>query len=343
MLAPMNKIIDLRSDTVTQPCKGMRQAMYRAEVGDDVYGEDPTVSILESRLAEMTGKQAGLFCPSGTQSNLIALLTHCQRGDEYIVGNTYHAYKFEAGGAAVLGSIQPQPVPLQPDRTIALADINSHVKMDDIHLARTRLLSIENTCDGRVLSVDYLESAIRQARTNNLLTHLDGARLFNASVELGVSPQTITKDFDSVSICLSKGLGAPVGSVLVGSIDFICQAKRWRKMTGGGMRQAGVLAAAGLYALENNIDRLSEDHQNARLLAELLDETAGIKVEANRAFTNMVFTRDMDSEKSKLFKYASDRGLMLSGRYGIRMVTHLGVNESDIHQAIDIIRAGLAD
>ena len=247
ILASVNagKLIDLRSDTVTRPSRGMRAVMAAAEVGDDVYGDDPTVNLLQACAAELFGHDAALFAPSGTQTNLIALLTHCQRGDEYIVGQEAHTYKYEAGGGAVLGSIQPQPIAHQPDGSLALADIAGAIKPDDFHFARSRLLALENTLGGRVLAPVYIVAATRLAHERGLATHLDGARICNAAVKLGISPREAVNGFDSVSVCLSKGLGAPVGSVLCGSREFIKQALRWRKMLGGGMRQAGILAAAG--------------------------------------------------------------------------------------------------
>ncbi|MDG2123542.1 MAG: low-specificity L-threonine aldolase, partial [Verrucomicrobiales bacterium] len=260
-------MIDLRSDTVTRPSPAMRQAMLEAEVGDDVFGDDPTVHALEALAAKLLGKPAALFAPSGTQTNLIALLTHGGRGDEYIVGQKAHTYLFEGGGGAALGGLQPQPMDNEPDGTLDLAKVESLIKPDDPHFARTRLLCLENTTWGRVLPYDYLLAARALADRHNLLLHLDGARLFNAAVASGRSAADIAAPFDSVSLCLSKSLGAPIGSVLAGSVDFIARARRWRKMVGGGMRQAGILAAAGIHALENNIDRHAEDHANAKALA----------------------------------------------------------------------------
>ncbi|MCW5622370.1 MAG: low-specificity L-threonine aldolase, partial [Burkholderiales bacterium] len=261
------KEIDLRSDTVTRPTPGMRAAMAAAEVGDDVYGEDPTVNRLEVLAAGLLGKEAALFVPTGTQSNLLGVMAHCERGDEYLVGQQAHTYKYEGGGAAVLGSIQPQPLEFEPDGSLDLERAAAAIKPDDSHFARTRLLCLENTQGGKVLALDYLERAHAFARAHGLGLHLDGARLFNAAVEQGVPVGEIARWFDTVSVCLSKGLGAPVGSVLCGSAGHIAKARRWRKVLGGGMRQAGVLAAAGIYALENHIERLAEDHANARRLA----------------------------------------------------------------------------
>ncbi|MDH3693981.1 MAG: low-specificity L-threonine aldolase, partial [Gammaproteobacteria bacterium] len=261
------KMIDLRSDTVTRPTVTMRAAMAEAEVGDDVYGEDPTVNRLEQLAAEKLGKEAAVFAASGTQTNLIALLAHCERGDEYIVGQTAHTYKYEGGGAAVLGSIQPQPLDFGLDGSLDLDKVKSVIKEDDSHFAKTRLLCLENTQGGKVLPLDYLAAARTFVNQHGLGLHLDGARLFNAAVGLGVPAVEVAQHFDTVSICLSKGLGAPVGSLLVGSNELIERARRWRKVVGGGMRQAGVLAAAGIEALEHHVDRLQEDHDNASSLA----------------------------------------------------------------------------
>jgi threonine aldolase len=256
-------LIDLRSDTVTRPNEAMRQAMYQAEVGDDVYGDDPTVNALQALICELTGKEAALFLPTGTQANLVALLTHCQRGDEYIVGQKAHNYMYEAGGAAVLGSIQPQPLDMADDGSLPLDKVAAAIKIDDIHFARTRLLSLENTHSGKVLPLEYLKKAFEFTREKGLALHIDGARIMNAAVALDVPLSEITRYCDTLTLCLSKGLGAPVGSLLVGSKEYIHRANRWRKMTGGGMRQSGILAAAGIYALENNVQRLKEDHDNA--------------------------------------------------------------------------------
>ena len=244
-------MIDLRSDTVTKPCEGMRDAMARAEVGDDVYGDDPTVLALEARLCELTQKEAAVFVPSGTQSNLCALLSHCDRGDEYIAGQDAHTYKYEAGGAAVLGGIQPQPIPFNSLGELPLESIKQVIKLDDSHFAKTRLLCLENTQGGKPLSIDYLNEATTFARAHNLNCHLDGARVFNAAVAVNTPVGDVCAPFDTISICLSKGLGTPMGSVLVGSAELINKARRWRKMLGGGLRQVGIVAAAGLYAIEH--------------------------------------------------------------------------------------------
>ena len=326
------KPIDLRSDTVTRPSAAMRAAMAAAEVGDDVYGDDPTVNRLQARAAELFGHEAALFAPSGTQTNLIALLTHCQRGDEYIVGQDAHTYKYEAGGGAVLGSIQPQPIAHQADGSLALADIERAIKPDDFHFARSRLLALENTFGGRVLQPGYLEAATRLAHRRGLATHLDGARIFNAAVKLGISPREAVKGFDSVSVCLSKGLGAPVGSVLCGSTVFIKQALRWRKMLGGGMRQAGILAAAGLYALEHNITRLAEDHENAARLARGLSDIAQIKVAAPD--TNMVFADIPAGRCSSLEDALGHKGVLAHVDPHMRIVLHLDVSQAEVDRIV---------
>ena len=326
------KLIDLRSDTVTRPSPGMRAAMAAAEVGDDVFGDDPTVNRLQARAAELFGHEAALFAPSGTQTNLIALMTHCQRGDEYIVGQEAHAYKYEAGGGAVLGSIQPQPIAHQPDGSLALADIERAIKPDDFHFARSRLLALENTFGGRVLQPAYIEKAIQLARSRGLATHLDGARICNAAVKLGISPRAAVKGFDSVSVCLSKGLGAPVGSVLCGSRAFVQQALRWRKMLGGGMRQAGILAAAGLYALEHNIERLADDHENAAHLARGLADIAAITV--TMPDTNIVYVDMPPAACSPLQDALGRKGILARVTPHMRVVVHLDVSRADADKTI---------
>jgi threonine aldolase len=323
-------VIDLRSDTVTQPSTAMLDAMTRAATGDDVYGEDPTVIVLEAELAKRLGFAAALFVPTGTMSNLLSLMAHCERGDEYIVGQQAHTYKYEGGGAAVLGSIQPQPLEVQADGSLDLDQVAAAIKPDDFHFARTRLLALENTMQGKVLPLEYLARARRFTEDNGLQLHLDGARLYNAAVKLGVDAREITQYFDSVSVCLSKGLGAPIGSVLCGSVELIGKARRLRKMVGGGMRQAGLLAAAGLYALEHNVERLADDHANAAFLADgLLD--AGFTVEPVQ--TNMVYVQ-MGDKAEAIKAFAAERGIKLSAAARLRMVTHMDVNRSQIEQVI---------
>jgi threonine aldolase len=327
-------IIDLRSDTVTRPTAAMRGAMATAEVGDDVYGEDPTVNRLESLGAELTGKEAALFVPTGTMSNLLAIMAHCARGDEYLCGQEAHCYRFEGGGAAVLGSVQPQPLDFEPDGTIDLAKAAAAVKPDDPHCARTRLLCLENTRAGKVLPLPYLEQAAAFCRERGLSLHLDGARLANAAVRLGVPLDAVTRHVDSVSLCLSKGLGAPAGSLLCGSGATVAAARRWRKVLGGGMRQAGVLAAAGIVALAGQMERLAEDHANAALLASGLAEIEGVAVDREGMQTNMVFVAMERTLAEELAAFLKERGILVAGRDGLRLVTHLDVSGADIGRVV---------
>ncbi len=327
--------VDLRSDTVTRPTAAMRAAMLAAEVGDDVYGEDPTVNALQARLAAELGFEAALFVPSGTQSNLLALLAHCERGDEYIVGMDAHTYKFEGGGAAVLGSIQPQPIVQAEDGSLPLERVAAAIKPVDPHFARTRLLALENTWHGRALPLDYLREAGTLARAHGLAYHLDGARLFNAAVACGVPAREIARHFDSVSVCFSKGLGAPVGSVLVGSQALIDKARRWRKVCGGGWRQAGMLAAACLHALDHHVARLAEDHARAARLAERLRAIDGITLLGQH--TNMVFI-DVPAEHLRaLDAHLRAAGVRISIGYlpTLRLVTHLDVDDAGIARTAD--------
>ncbi|MBD7979025.1 low-specificity L-threonine aldolase [Serpens gallinarum] len=328
-------VIDLRSDTVTQPTPGMREAMLTAQLGDDVYGEDPAVNALQQTLAERLGFAAALFVPTGTMSNLLGLMAHCERGDEYIVGQQAHTYKYEGGGAAVLGSIQPQPVEMDIDGSLDLDRVKAAIKANDFHFARTRLLALENTMQGKVLPLEYLAAARAFTEQHGLALHLDGARLFNASVRLGVSPTEIARHFDSVSVCLSKGLGAPVGSVLCGSEALIDKARRWRKVLGGGMRQAGILAAAGMYALDHQVERLAEDHANAQRLGQGLSEH-GWAVEPVQ--TNMVYVQ-VGEHAQALQQYAAARQIRLTAAPRMRLVTHLDVGAADIVKVIDLFKA----
>ncbi|HAV36084.1 MAG TPA: low-specificity L-threonine aldolase [Massilia sp.] len=333
--------IDLRSDTVTQPSQAMRAAMAAAEVGDDVYGDDPTVNRLQDYAADLFGYEAGLFAPSGTQTNLIALMTHCGRGDEYLVGQEAHTYKYEGGGAAVLGSIQPQPIANQPDGSIALADIEAYIKPDDMHFARTRLLALENTIGGRVLGQDYVAAATALAHAKGLATHLDGARVCNAAVKQGLSLREVVKGFDTVSVCLSKGLGAPVGSVLLGPKAFIEQGKRWRKMLGGGMRQAGVIAAAAHYALEHNVQRLVEDHENAATLARGLGEIDALTVSAPQ--TNIFWLDVPAAACEPLRKALAEQGIRATVGSRMRLVTHLDVSAADVERTVAAFKSFFKD
>ena len=328
-------MIDLRSDTVTRPSDAMRLAMSRAEVGDDVYGDDPSVNLLEQEAAELTGKEAALFLPTGTQANLVALLTHCQRGEEYIVGQKAHNYLFEAGGAAVLGSIQPQPIDAAADGTLPLDVVASVIKPDDVHFARTKLLCIENTHNGKVLPLDYLQQAWVFTREKGLALHVDGARIMNATVALNVPLSTLTQYCDTLTICLSKGLGAPIGSLLCGSAEYIKQARRWRKMVGGGMRQAGILAEAARYALLNNVERLREDHDNAQWLANALS-AIGVEILAPGAQTNMLFLKVPAHEAAQLGGWMKERGVLMSAGPVTRIVTHLDVSRSDLEKLVSL-------
>ena len=335
----MSGPIDLRSDTVTRPTAAMRAAMASAEVGDDVFGDDPTVNALQERIAALLGKQAALFMPTGTQSNLCGLMAHCQRGDEYIVGQGAHTYRYEGGGAAVLGSIQPQPLPNQADGTIKLDDIAAAIKPDDAHFARTRLLALENTWGGQILPASYVQAATALARQHGLATHLDGARLFNAAVGSGLSAAEIAAPFDTVSVCFSKGLGAPAGSALVGPKDFIARAHRIRKMLGGGMRQAGVLAAAVQHALDHHVERLADDHTHAQALAEGLQGLPGVTVHTPQ--TNIVFV-DVPPERAVgLVDRLRAAGVLCTGLYRLRLVTHLDVSADDIRRATAVLRQQL--
>ena len=369
-----NKTVDLRSDTVTQPTEAMRAAMHAAPLGDDVFGDDPSVNALQEKIAAMLGFEAALFVPTGTQSNLCAILSHCQRGDEYIVGQMAHCYRWEGGGAAVFGSVQPQPLSHQPDGTLALDEIEAAIKPDDAHFARTRLLALENTLGGKLLPFDYVQQATALAQSKGINRHLDGARLFNAAVaqaqgtvraepveafasgERGRSTSTssvrtkfrddvlaeakrIAACFDSVSVCFSKGLGAPVGSALCGSKAFIARAHRIRKMAGGGMRQGGMLAAAALHALDHHIDRLADDHALARRLAAGLAGIDGLRVEAPQ--TNILFvdlTGVAKDRSQALLKHLADHGIQATGLYRLRFVTHLDVDAEGVDRAVAAMR-----
>jgi len=328
-------LIDLRSDTVTQPTAAMREAMLAAELGDDVYGEDPTVNRLEAWLAKELGFEAALFVPTGTMSNLLGLMAHCERGDEYIVGQQAHTYKYEGGGAAVLGSIQPQPIDGEADGSLDLSKVEAAIKQDDFHFARTRLLALENTMQGKVLPLEYLAAARELTRRRGLSLHLDGARLYNAAVKLGVPARAITQYFDSVSVCLSKGLGAPVGSVLCGSAALIGKARRQRKMVGGGMRQAGVLAAAGLYALQHQVQRLADDHANATRLGAALSEL-GYSVEPVQ--TNMVYVQ-LGERAGQIKAFMAEHGIAVSAAPRLRLVIHLDVSAEQIERVIEAFAA----
>lgn len=335
------KSIDLRSDTVTRPGAGMLKAMMQAEVGDDVYGDDPTVKKLEGMLAEQAGMEAAIFAPSGTQSNLMALMSHCERGDEYIVGQTAHTYRWEGGGAAVLGSIQPQPLDFSADGSLCLESVAMAIKPNDIHHAKTTLLCLENTTQGKVLPMAYLQGIKPFCQSHALASHLDGARVFHAAVKLGVSLQAISCHFDSLSICLSKGLGAPIGSVLCGKRDLIHKARRWRKMLGGGMRQVGILAAAGIYALQHNIDRLQEDHENALYFVRELSAIDEIAVDPDSVQTNILEIL-IRGPYPPLCEYLLKQGIIFPASIrqsgGIRLVTHLDVTRADLKRVVSVLK-----
>ncbi len=330
-------VIDLRSDTVTRPGPEMRRVMAEAEVGDDVFRDDPTVDRLEELAAGMLGKEAGLFVSSGTQSNLCALLTHCGRGDEYIVGQQAHTYIYEGGGAAALGGIQPQPLDLEEDGRLDLEKVERLIKPDDYHFARTRLLCLENTTNGRVLPAGHEEDARALVDRHGLCLHLDGARLFNAAVKSGRPAAELAAPFDSVSICLSKGLGAPVGSVLTGSADFITEARRWRKVVGGGMRQSGLLAAAGIYVLEHHVERLADDHANAQRLAEGLVDIEGCQADPDQVQTNMVYARFPEIAVERIVNSLRKRRILVYPGNPMRLVTHLDVSAEDVDRAVEVI------
>jgi len=346
----MTRTVDLRSDTVTQPTAAMRAAMMAAPLGDDVFSDDPTVNALQEQIAQMLGFEAALFVPTGTQSNLCAILAHCQRGDEYIVGQMQHCYRWEGGGAAVFGSVQPQPLNHAPDGSLPLADIEAAVKPDDPHFARSRLLALENTLGGKLIPFDYLQQATTLARGKGLATHLDGARLFNAAVAQAAVTGGSARDearriaglFDSVSVCFSKGLGTPAGSALCGSRELIAKARRVRKMAGGGMRQAGVLAAAARHALDHHIERLADDHARARTLAQALQGISGVQVQPPQ--TNMVFVKLTGAARDRaatLGDALRAQGILTLGLYDLRLVTHLDVDDAGIAHAADALRRHL--
>lgn len=343
-----DSLVDLRSDTVTQPTPAMREAMMAAPLGDDVFGTDPSVNALQEKIAAMLGFEAALFVPTGTQSNLCAILSHCGRGDEYIVGQQAHCYRWEGGGAAVFGSVQPQPLDHVPDGTLPLAQIEAAIKPDDAHFARTRLLALENTLGGKLLPFEYVQAATELAKSKGLQRHLDGARLFNAATaqaalnkrsDIRAEARRIAQCFDSVSVCFSKGLGAPIGSALVGSREFIARAHRIRKMAGGGMRQAGLLAAAASHALDHHVDRLADDHALAQRLAQGLEGIEGLKVEAPH--TNIVFvdlTGAAQARSAELLASLNRQGILATGLYRLRFVTHLDVDAAGVDRAVTAIR-----
>jgi threonine aldolase len=336
----MMKKIDLRSDTVTRPTAAMRAVMADAEVGDDVFGDDPTVNALQEKMADMVGMEAGLFMPSGTQSNLCALMAHCARGDEYIVGQNAHTYKYEGGGAAVLGSIQPQPIENAADGTVPIEKIRAAVKPDDSHFAITRLIALENTIGGMVIPESYMAEVSAFANANALGMHLDGARLFNAAVKTQRTAKDICSYFDSVSVCLSKGLGTPAGSVLCGTKSLIKRAQRHRKMLGGGMRQAGILAAAGVYALDHHVDRLEMDHENATQLARGLAEIKPLTVQMPQ--TNILFVDVQSADVAALQAHLHQHAITAIVGPRTRLVTHLDVDAADVQRVVEVFASFFA-
>ncbi len=328
--------MDFRSDTVTKPTQAMREAMANAEVGDDVYGDDPTVNDLEKWAAERHGFEAALFTTSGTQANLLGLMAHCQRGDEYLCGQQAHNFKYEAGGAAVLGSIQPQPVENNPDGTISFDKLRAAIKPDDFHFAQTKLLSLENTINGKVLPLEYLKQAREFVNRHGLQLHLDGARVYNASVALDVDIKEITQYFDSITICMSKGLSAPIGSLLLGTTEFIDRARRVRKMLGGGMRQAGILAAAAKLALTEQVAQLATDHANAKRLANGLANIKGFSVNPDHVQTNLVFAKiDDDVDVDSLADVLAKDNIIITAMNPIRFATHNDISTQDVDKLIE--------
>ena len=327
-----NQTIDFRSDTVTLPSPKMKNAIFKAIVGDDVFGEDPSINELESYTSKLFKKDAGLFVPSGTQSNLIAIITHCERGDEFIVGQQAHNYKYEGGGAAIFGGIQPQPIDQNKDGSIDIEKIQAYIKpLNDYHFTNTKLISLENTFHGRILPLSYVKSVYKFAQKKKLLLHLDGARIFNAITEKKLNPSSYSQFFDSISICFSKGLGSPAGSMLLGKSNFITRARRWRKVLGGGMRQSGILASACLYALKNNINRLKKDHIKAKKIYKKLKSTKYFVVDDKVPETNMVFFKLRTKKKQKeFFSFMKNAKIKFLENETIRLVTHLDISESNI-------------
>ena len=343
------KTIDLRSDTVTLPTQTMREAIFHAELGDDVFGEDPTTNRLEKMAAERMGKEAALMVASGAMANLVSVLTHCQRGEEVILGDRSHMFLYEAGSMSTVGSIHPHTVANQPDGTMLLEDIKSAIRGNNVHFPRSRLICLENThnrCYGSALTPSYTESVAKLAVDRDLSVHLDGARVFNAAIALGVDVTELTCHADSVCFCLSKGLSSPVGSLICGSSDFIAEARRNRKVLGGGMRQSGIIAAAGITALEQMVDRLAQDHENAKHLAEGIARITGLSIELNRIQTNIVYF-DMADEQitaGELVKQLADRGIKILqlAPTRLRVVTHYGISTEDIDLALAAINEVMA-
>ncbi|PAJ74237.1 low-specificity L-threonine aldolase [Pseudoalteromonas sp. NBT06-2] len=336
-------MIDFRSDTVTKPCNTMKQAMFDAQLGDDVYGDDPSVNELEQWVAETHGFESAIFCSSGTQANLLALMSHCERGDEYLCGQQAHNYKFEGGGAAVLGSIQPQPVENEKDGTLCFKKLKSYIKPIDPHFAKTKLLSLENTINGKILPLAYLTQAREFANENSLQLHLDGARVYNAKVALDIDIMKIAQHFDSMTICLSKGLGAPIGSLLLGTNELIAKARRWRKVLGGGMRQVGILAAAAKTALTENVEKLKQDHANALHLAKSLCGIKGVSINPEHVQTNMVFFKlDKPALIHSIAQELKAKDILISPANPVRLVTHLDITKQDVDVFIKELKSALS-
>ncbi len=333
-----DRYIDFRSDTVTMPSLEMLQAIQSAKLGDDVYDEDIEVLELQQYAAELLGKEASLFFPSGTQSNLTAILSHCQRGDEVLIGRDYHTNLYEARGASVLGGVGICPIEMDKNGGLILDDMVSQIKDDDPHYAITKLLCLENTVSGQVQPQKQIDALAKAAHGRGLSVHLDGARLFNAHIHSGLSPKELTRNCDSVSICLSKGLGAPVGSLLVSSNEVIAKAKRIRKILGGSMRQVGVIASCGMYAIKNNIARLQEDHENAKLLAQGLSEISELEVDYGENQTNMLFVNCPKQHRTSLEQYLFDNHIRIASLDRGRIVCHLGISEKDVKSAIKIFQ-----
>jgi len=336
------RVVDLRSDTVTLPPSGMREAILRAPLGDDVYGEDPTVRKLEELAAEITGKEAGLLVVSGTMGNLVSILVHCGRGDEVILGDQCHTFLYEAGGIAALGGIHPHPVPNDPDGTMPLEKIEAAVRPDNIHFPRTRLVCLENThnrCWGSPLTPEYTQEVVELARRHGLAVHLDGARIFNAAAALGVEVEELASGVDSVTFCLSKGLAAPVGSVICGERGFIEEALRVRKLVGGAMRQAGIIAACGIYALEHMVERIPEDHENAQLLAHGIANIDGLYTEPERVRTNILYFELERGDPAEFQERCRERGVLFNrtGTREFRLVTHYGISRPDVDYALSVL------
>jgi len=344
------KTIDLRSDTVTLPTQTMREAIYHAELGDDVFGEDPTTNRLEKLAAERMGKEAAIMVASGTMGNIVCLLTHCSRGDEVILGDQSHTFLYEAGGMSSVGGIHPHTVTNQPDGTIRLEDIEAAIRSNNVHFPRSRLICLENThnrCNGSALKPQYMESVAKLAGERNLRVHLDGARIFNAAVALGVDVKKLARHADSVSFCLSKGLSSPVGSVICGTSQFIAEARRNRKVLGGGMRQSGIIAAAGIEALEQMVDRLAEDHENARRLAEGIANVPGLSLDLGKIYTNIVYfdMADKQFDAGTLVTQLTGRGVKVLqlGPGRLRAVTHYGISAEDIDLALVALNEAMAE